>query len=106
MDDSSPDVVYQNRIMEMVKANKQSLEIDFIQLSRHKTALAIWCVDAPQMMIEIFNEEATAAVASKFPAYISNVQKQILVRMTGLPVCEELRDIRCDKRMINATWIQ
>jgi MCM N-terminal domain len=40
--------VYAERIMEMVQANKQTLEVDFIQLSKHQTALAIWAIDAPK----------------------------------------------------------
>jgi hypothetical protein len=86
---------YQLRIIEMVKNNKQSLEVDFIHLSRHETALAIWTVDAPTQMLRLFDDEARESLAEKFPKYLQNVHADIFVRMTGLPVVEHLRDIRC-----------
>jgi DNA replicative helicase MCM subunit Mcm2 (Cdc46/Mcm family) len=83
------------RISDMVQGNFASLEIDFVQLSRHATALAIWTVDAPTQMLPIFNESAARVVARYFPKYLDNVHSEIFVRVTGLPVLEHLRDIRC-----------
>ena len=87
--------VYHERIVDMVQANKQTLEVDFIQLSKHQTALAIWAIDAPAEMFELFSEVAKEAVAEKFQAYMQNVHSDIFVRMTGLPVIEPVRNIRC-----------
>lgn len=87
--------MYEGRILEMVKANRQSLDVDFVQLSRHTTALAIWTVDAPQQMLKLFNEAAEALVDRRYKNYRANVHQNIYVRMTGLPVVENLRDIRC-----------
>ena len=81
--------------MELVQANKQSLDVDFIQLSRHQTALAIWAIDAPKEMFDLFNEVACASIDEKFPNYRDNVHAEIFVRMTGLPVVEAVRNIRC-----------
>lgn len=94
-DEASTDgPVYEARILEMVKANRQSLDVDFVQLSRHTTALAIWTVDAPQQMLKIFDEVAEALVDRWYKNYRANVHENIFVRMTGLPVVEHLRDIR------------
>lgn len=87
--------VYQEKIVELVQANNQSLEVDFIQLSKHQTALAIWAIDAPSEMFELFSEVAHESVAEKFPQYIKSVHSEIFVRMTGLPVVEPVRNIRC-----------
>jgi DNA replicative helicase MCM subunit Mcm2 (Cdc46/Mcm family) len=87
--------VYQDRIVEMVQSNKQTLEVDFIQLSKHQTALAIWAIDAPAQMFELFSEVAKESVDEKFPAYLKNVHAEVFVRMTGLPVVEPIRNIRC-----------
>eukprot|EP00892_Ulva_mutabilis_P011114 jgi/Ulvmu1/8375/UM042_0081.1 len=86
--------VYETRILDMVQANRQSLDVDFVQLSRHTTALAIWTVDAPQQMLQIFNAAAEALVDRRYKNYRANVHESIYVRMTGLPVVENLRDIR------------
>lgn len=86
---------YQERIVELVQANKQSLDVDFIQLSRHQTALAIWAIDAPREMFDLFNDVACASIDEKFPNYRDNVHAEIFVRMTGLPVVEAVRNIRC-----------
>jgi MCM N-terminal domain len=91
--------VYQERIVEMVQANKQTLEVDFIQLSKHQTALAIWAIDAPTQMFELFNEVARESVEEKFEKYIEHVHSDIFVRMTGLPVIEPVRNIRCAFRL-------
>ena len=87
--------VYQERIVEMVQANRQTLEVDFIQLSKHATALAIWAIDAPSQLFDHFSVVATEATEDKFQAYVRNVHQEIFVRMTGLPVVEPLRNIRC-----------
>lgn len=61
--------VYVEKISDMVQANTASLEIDFVQLSRHATALAIWTVDAPTQLLAIFNESAARVVSRYFPKY-------------------------------------
>lgn len=94
--------VYVERISDMVQANTASLDIDFVQLSRHATALAIWTVDAPTQMLAIFNESAARVVSRYFPKYLENVHSDIYVRVTGLPVVEHLRDIRCVRRIHTA----
>jgi DNA replicative helicase MCM subunit Mcm2 (Cdc46/Mcm family) len=93
-DEDSRLPTYQERIVEMVQANKRTLEVDFVQLSRHQTALAIWAIDAPREMFELFNEVACKSVDEKFPNYLPHVHSEIFVRMTGLPVVEPVRNIR------------
>lgn len=85
--------IYQQRIEQMAKENKSSLEVDFLHLSREEPQLTMWAADAPSEMLRIFDEVAMKVVLQQFPHY-RNIADEIFVRLANLPLCDTLRDIR------------
>lgn len=53
----------------------------------------MWVADAPSEMLKIFDEVAYAAVLEMVPEY-SKISSFVHVRITDIPLCETLRDIR------------
>jgi len=97
--DEKGDRVYVQRVTEMCRANKQSLEVTF----RHMTVagqeseeeqLAIWLTDCPHQMLPLFHECAAAFTFELFPQYDEIHGNNIFVRVYGLPIHDKLRDIR------------
>uniref|UniRef100_A0A7S3F779 DNA replication licensing factor MCM2 n=1 Tax=Prasinoderma singulare TaxID=676789 RepID=A0A7S3F779_9VIRI len=84
---------YGHIIESMCSRNSQSLEVNYVHLSQEEPLLAIWVADAPQPMLEIFNEVAQDVVLEKFPDY-GRIAPEIFVRITGLPILDSIRDIR------------
>jgi len=72
--------------------NRESLLVSYIDLSS-LPVLAIWVANAPKLMLELFAEEATHITFVLFPNY-REVAKQIHVRITDLPVLDNLRELR------------
>uniref|UniRef100_A0A061RCL3 DNA replication licensing factor MCM2 n=1 Tax=Tetraselmis sp. GSL018 TaxID=582737 RepID=A0A061RCL3_9CHLO len=95
--DDSGDVIYAHRTTEMCRANKQSLEVDFLHLchAQGEALLAIWVVDCPRQILPIFHEAATTFALELFPQYDEiHERNSICVRITNLPELESLRGIR------------
>lgn len=88
-------LVYHERIMELGKANKSSLEISWDHLSKfdQTPVLATWIVEAPAQMLPIFNRIARKEVLREFPSY-DLISPQIFVRVSTLPIADNLRDLR------------
>lgn len=91
--DHSSETVYNTTIAHMCRANKQSLEVSYLHLSHAAPILAIWVADIPKVMLEIFHEVAKQCVLRLFPDY-ERVHKEIFVRITHLPIVDNIRDIR------------
>jgi len=85
---------YQQAIRDMVAHNYQSLHVSFRDLANHQTRLAILLCDAPQQILPLFNECATAMTVDLFPDY-EQVHDKIFVRIDDHPTCESLRELRC-----------
>ncbi|KYR02137.1 MCM family protein [Tieghemostelium lacteum] len=90
--DHKENLIYKDAIQKMCAQNKESLLVNFTHLAS-ATIFAMWVADAPNEMLEIFDEVAFKVVLSMFPNY-KNIVKCIHVRITHLPLCESLRDIR------------
>lgn len=84
---------YIRLINEMVAANKCSLEIDYKQFIFTHPNIAIWLADAPQSVLEVMEEVALNVVLSLHPNY-RNIHDKIYVRITNLPVYDQIRNIR------------
>ena len=54
--------MYQDKILQMCTANKQSLEVSYLDLSNLVPNLAIWLADAPKDMLAVFDEVADEEV--------------------------------------------
>ncbi|KAK8681481.1 hypothetical protein V6N13_053883 [Hibiscus sabdariffa] len=87
------DIEYVRLINEMVSANKCSLEIDYKQFISVHPNIAIWLADAPQSVLEVMEDVAQRVVFDLHPNY-KNIHQKIYVRITNLPIYDQIRDIR------------
>ncbi|MQL74419.1 hypothetical protein Taro_006803 [Colocasia esculenta] len=87
------DFEYVRLINEMVLANKCSLEIDYKQFIYILPNIAIWLADAPQSVLEVM-EEVAQNVVFDFHKNYKNIHQKIYVRITNLPVYDQIRNIR------------
>ncbi|XP_044460633.1 DNA replication licensing factor MCM2 [Mangifera indica] len=87
------DFEYVRLINEMVSANKCSLEIDYKQFIYVHPNIAIWLADAPQSVLDVMEEVARKVVFDLHPNY-RNIHQKIYVRITNLPVYDQIRNIR------------
>ena len=85
--------VYMQAIERMCAANKQSLEVSFLHLSHEEGQLAGWLADVPRSILPLMNDVASALTFAQFPDY-DTVTPEITVRITDLPLKDELRDLR------------
>jgi DNA replication licensing factor MCM2 len=92
-DTEDGDLVYRKRIREMCVSNGASLEVSYHDLATREPMLAIWVADAPADMLELFNEVAKSEALKLYPAYEA-IAKDIFVRITKLPIVDQIRDIR------------
>lgn len=106
VDPSTGALVYQERITTMCAQNRESLEVrfgsprrrpsltvcaaaqvKFVHLAKHCAILAIYIIDAPTEMLEIFDRVARLVVLRSFPNYDA-IHPQIHVRVQwGLATC-------------------
>jgi len=91
--DESGHNVFREKIRYMVEANHQSLIVDYNLLYQSEEVLAYFLVEAPLEMLSIFDEAAKDYVYSLYPHY-HKIAKEIHVRISDLPLIEELRSLR------------
>ncbi|MBA0829232.1 hypothetical protein Goarm_013850, partial [Gossypium armourianum] len=87
------DIEYMRLVNEIVSANKCSLEIDYKQFISVHPNIAIWLADAPQSVLEVMEDVAQRVVFDLHPNY-KNIHQKIYVRITNLPIYDQIRDIR------------
>jgi len=80
-------------MVQMGRDNGASLEVNFLHLTNAKPILAVWVADEPEKMLEIFDEEATSVTFQVYPEY-RNIQQEVHVRITNLPIVDKIRDLR------------
>ncbi|CAF0725419.1 unnamed protein product [Brachionus calyciflorus] len=85
--------VFREKIRYMVEANHQSLVVDYNLLYQSEEVLAYFLVEAPLEMLAIFDEAGKDYVYSLYPHY-HKIAKEIHVRISELPLVEELRSLR------------
>ncbi|XP_064213891.1 DNA replication licensing factor Mcm2 [Tribolium castaneum] len=85
--------VFQEKIRRMCESNKSSFTVEFPFLANKEHVLAYFLPEAPFQMLEIFDEVAKQIVLSKYPSY-ERVTSEIHVRISELPLIEELRTFR------------
>jgi DNA replication licensing factor MCM2 len=87
--------VYEGRIRAMTKENGQSFEVSYQHLGLvYGSVLALWLIDAPDLMLSLFEEAANYFVfRTLFPHYI-NVHRSIRVRIAEMSICDPIRDFR------------
>merc|ERR1719245_687273 len=85
--------LYKEKIRTMCEENGSSFEVDYNMLASKCHVLAYFLPEAPTEMLQIFDSAAKSVVLSMFPRY-ELIQKEIHVRITELPLVEELRSLR------------
>ncbi|KAJ8968837.1 hypothetical protein NQ317_005305 [Molorchus minor] len=85
--------VYKEKIRRMCENNQSSFTIEFPNLANKEHVLAYFLPEAPFQMLEIFDEVAKDIVLSMYPSY-DRVTNKIHVRISDLPLIEELRTFR------------
>lgn len=59
--------------------------------------IAAACADAPRKMLRILDDAATEQVLQSYPQF-EHVHEDVHVRITGLPVDDSIRDLRCEQQ--------
>merc|ERR1712088_40502 len=91
--DSRGQSLYKEKIRTMCEENRASFEVDYNILASECQVLAYFLPEAPTEVLTIFDEAAKSVVLSMFPRYEA-ITKEIHVRITDLPLVEELRSLR------------
>merc|ERR1712223_1899746 len=91
--DSKGHSLYKEKIRTMCEENRASFEVDYNILASECQVLAYFLPEAPTEVLTIFDEAAKSVVLSMFPRYEA-IAKEIHVRVTDLPLVEELRSLR------------
>eukprot|EP00485_Elphidium_margaritaceum_P002349 CAMPEP_0202687664 /NCGR_PEP_ID=MMETSP1385-20130828/3322_1 /ASSEMBLY_ACC=CAM_ASM_000861 /TAXON_ID=933848 /ORGANISM="Elphidium margaritaceum" /LENGTH=878 /DNA_ID=CAMNT_0049342499 /DNA_START=79 /DNA_END=2715 /DNA_ORIENTATION=- len=91
--DTAGNPVYPMKVKQMCQDNACSLAISYMHLSEFAAVLAIWLVEQPSIMLELFDAVAMDVAKISFPDY-NTIHSKIHVRITNLPLTDELRDLR------------
>ena len=91
--DEAGDLVYAQRLRDMVRANACSLEVDYVDLAHRLPQVAIWVADLPNDVLPILDETARELALSEFEGYEA-VATHVYVRIANIPLQESLRDLR------------
>lgn len=91
--DESGRPTYAEKLKEMCDNNTQSLEINYIDLSKAETVLAYWIADEPSIIIPYLNQVAFEIAEQWYPGY-KNIHNEIYVKIKALPIEDTLRDLR------------
>ncbi|XP_055694827.1 DNA replication licensing factor Mcm2 [Lutzomyia longipalpis] len=84
---------YRERIRRMCEQNQSSFVVSYPDLAKKEHVLAYFLPEAPFQMFEIFDKVAKDMVLSIYPTY-ERVTNEIHVRISDLPLVEELRTFR------------
>lgn len=55
--------------------------------------LSLWICEEPAIVFPLFNEVAFKVANKMYPGYF-NIQSEVFVRITNLPVLDPIRDLR------------
>jgi DNA replication licensing factor MCM2 len=91
--DDHGDAVYAQRLRDMVRANKSTLEVDYVDLAHWIPQVAIWVADLPNDVLPILDETGKDVASSEFDGYEA-IQNHVYIRIANLPLQESIRDLR------------
>lgn len=91
--DAKGQYVYRDRIRRMCEQNKSSFVVSYTDLANNQHVLAYFLPEAPFQLLEIMDKVAKDMVLSIYPTY-ERVTNEIHVRISDLPLVEELRTFR------------
>ena len=73
--------------------NRESLVVNYEDLAAREHVLAYFLPEAPAELLQIFDEAALEVVLAMYPKY-DRIASRIHVRISHLPLVEELRSLR------------
>lgn len=82
-----------NSIPSFSSENRESLVVNYEDLAAQEHVLAYFLPEAPAEMLKIFDEAAKEVVLAMYPKY-DRIAQEIHVRISHLPLVEELRSLR------------
>ena len=86
--------IYRQKVRQLVRENRQSLNVHFLHLCMHKDAvIGRWLADAPAEMLPLLHQAASELMMSMFPRY-SEKFPLIYVRIIGLSIKDSIRNLR------------
>lgn len=85
--------IYVQKIKRMVNDSRISLEVSYPHLSEMAPILGIWLADSPREILRLFDEETLNLLKKSYSIY-DKITQVIHVRITDLPLCDNLRDLR------------
>lgn len=85
--------VFKEKLRTMTELNQQSFELEYTILAQEQPALALFLVEAPRQILDVFNAAAKEVVLSMYPAY-GKIANEIFVRIKDLALTEEIRALR------------
>lgn len=85
--------VFKEKIRTMTELNQQSFELEYCILVQEQPPLALFLVEAPHQIIDIFNHAAKEVVFSMYPGY-ARIADEIFVRIKELTMTEDIRALR------------
>lgn len=87
--------VYEERVRLMSRDNAQSFEVTYGHLSLvYNSVLVLWLADLPEAMLELFDDAANYFVYRLVVPHYRNVQPNVVVRISEMPLCDPIRDFR------------
>lgn len=91
--DSSGRSVYGERIKTLGEVNSASLEVSYAHLVAAKAVLGFFVANEPTEVLKIFDQAALETTLYHYP-HFADIQNEIHVRITDLPLCYSLRELR------------
>lgn len=85
--------VFKEKLRTMTELNQQSFELEYTILAQEQPALALFLVEVPHQVLDVFNAAAKEVVLSMYPAY-GKIAEEIFVRIRDLALSEEIRALR------------
>eukprot|EP00871_Galdieria_phlegrea_P005968 jgi/Galph1/859/GphlegSOOS_G5716.1 len=93
IDEETGTQLYFQKLRSLCAQNGQSLVVSYRHFYSDDPMLAVWLAESPTEILALFNEVATELTFKIFPQY-RYVQSEIYVRISDMPICDSLRDIR------------
>lgn len=85
--------VFREKLRTMTELNLQSFELEYTILAQEQPALALFLVEVPNQILDLFNAAAMEVVLSMYPSY-GKIASEIFVRIKDLALTEEIRSLR------------
>lgn len=86
-------LVYMDRIHEMVAENRASLEVTYKDITAVYPTIAYWMFESPALILKELNRVTYEVVNSLYPGF-EKIKKEAFVRIIEFPLEEKIRELR------------